>query len=166
MRAIVSVTLDWGIGLNGGLAVRNSADICFFKDMTTGGTVVMGRNTYQSLPNGALPERRNVVVTTDREFAPERVEVAHSVPEAMCMVAHTPPDKVWLIGGGKLYSEMLKFCDEAFVTFNYIRADADTYFPNLDEDPSWRLYAIIIAGYGGGFDYQMRRYKRIEGTNE
>ena len=69
MNAIVSVTSDWAIGNEGGLIVRNRADMRRFVSLTMGGTVLMGRTTFESFPGGPLKGRRNVVVTRDRQYA-------------------------------------------------------------------------------------------------
>ena len=82
MDAIVSVTADWGIGRDGSLLVRNKADMRRFKELTMGGSVIMGRKTFESLPGGPLVGRNNIVLTRSRGFAPEGVEVARSIDEA------------------------------------------------------------------------------------
>ena len=163
MRAIVAVTRDWGIGYEGRLPVRNAADMRRFRELTTGGTVVMGRVTFQGLPAGALPNRRNVVVTTDVGFSAAGVEVANSVEDVLALVAADDPDSVWLIGGGRLYRELLPACTEAIVTFNDTEAVADTYFPNLDAHPSWHLADIEGTGTTkAGIGYEFRRYENTE----
>ena len=162
MRAIVAVTRDWGIGCEGRLLVRNAADMRRFRELTTGGTVVMGRVTFQGLPGGALPKRRNVVVTANEGFSAEGVEVAHSLEEALTLVAADNPDAVWLIGGGRLYRELLPSCTEAVVTLNDTVERADTFFPDLDADPSWRLSGIEGTGTTkAGIAYEFRRYENL-----
>ena len=82
MDAIVSVTRDWGIGRNGGLLVRNKADMRRFKELTMGGSVIMGRQTFEGLPGGPLPGRNNIVLTRNRDFSLAGIEVASSIDEA------------------------------------------------------------------------------------
>ncbi|MBR3318223.1 MAG: dihydrofolate reductase [Atopobiaceae bacterium] len=83
MNAIVSVTRDWGIGRNGGLVVRNRADMRFFRETTMGGTVVCGRTTFESFPGGALKGRRNVVLSRNPTFMAQGAEVVASVDDAL-----------------------------------------------------------------------------------
>lgn len=139
LHAIVAVCDDWGIGLDGGMVVENHRDMRHFVACTKGHTVLMGRRTLESFPGGKpLPNRRNVVLTRDASFACEGVEVAHSIEEALELVAD---DQTWLIGGGVLYRALIGRCATAEVTKNHCVRPADTYFPNLDDDASWRLAA-------------------------
>lgn len=137
MNAIVAVTRDWGIGRDGGLLVRNREDMCFFRRMTMGGTVVCGRKTFQSFPGGALKGRRNVVVSSDKTFNPDGVCVVRSLEEALAAVAEDDPESVWLIGGESIYRQLLPFCNRAYVTKNDVLVEADAFFPNLDELDDW-----------------------------
>ena len=77
LSIIVAVAHGGAIGRRGGLLCHLPADMRHFKAVTTGHTVIMGRRTYDSLPKGALPDRRNIVVTHNQEFSADRVEVAH-----------------------------------------------------------------------------------------
>ena len=162
MNAIVSVTSDWAIGNEGGLIVRNRADMRRFVSLTMGGTVLMGRTTFESFPGGPLKGRRNVVVTRDRQYAlrHESVECAHSLDEALDLVAADDPDTVWLIGGESLYRALLAHCDRCFVTRNRVVVAADAFFPDLDADPSWELESVEEGGEtseGVRFDFATYR---------
>lgn len=162
MNAIVSVTSDWAIGNEGGLIVRNRADMRRFVSLTMGGTVLMGRTTFESFPGGPLKGRRNVVVTRDRQYAlrHEGVECAHSLEEALDLVAADDPDTVWLIGGESLYRALLAHCDRCFVTRNRVVVAADAFFPDLDADPSWELESVEEGGEtseGVRFDFATYR---------
>ena len=140
MRAIVAVCRDWGIGKDGDLLVHNKEDMRSFVRHTTGGTVVMGRSTLDSFPGGRpLKNRRNIVLTRQTDFARAGVEVAHSVDEALALVADADPDTVWVIGGASVYRQLLPYCGGAVVTkFDELR-DADTFFPDLDTDPAFEI---------------------------
>ena len=135
MDAIVSVTNDWGIGLDGQLLVRNRADMRRFVDLTMGGTVLMGRKTLESFPGGPLKGRRNVVLTRDESYSPEGVDVVHSVSEALEAVSGD--ERVWLIGGESVYRLFLPLCERVYVTKNDVTLPADAWFPNLDESEEW-----------------------------
>ena len=128
MRAIVAVCRDWGIGKDGDLLVHNKEDMHSFVRHTTGGTVVR-----------PLKNRRNIVLTRQTDFAREGAEVAHSVDEALALVADADPDTVWIIGGASVYRQLLPYCDGAVVTKYDALRDADTFFPDLDTDPAFEI---------------------------
>ena len=164
MNAIVSVTSDWAIGNEGGLIVRNRADMRRFVSLTMGGTVLMGRTTFESFPGGPLKGRRNVVVTGDRQYAlrHEGVECAHSLDEALDLVAADDPDTVWLIGGESLYRALLAHCDRCFVTRNRVVVAADAFFPDLDADPSWELESVEEGGETSeGIRFDFATYRNV-----
>ncbi|MDI9591360.1 MAG: dihydrofolate reductase [Acidobacteriota bacterium] len=162
MNAIVSVTSDWAIGNQGALLVRNPADMRRFVGLTMGGTVLMGRATFEGLPSGPLKGRRNVVVTSDPSYglAHGGIEVAHSPSQALSLVERDDPDAVWLIGGARLYRALLGHCTRCHVTRNHTLVPADAYIPDLDADPAWELERVEGGGVtaeGVPFDYATYR---------
>ena len=139
MTAIVCVDKNWAIGRENRLLFRISADLKHFRALTTGKTVVMGKNTLLSLPGAKpLPDRRNLVVSTT--MAPrEGVEVARSVGEAAALAGE---DAV-LMGGAQLYRALLPRCERVLVTQVDAAAEgADTFFPNLDAAPDWTAETV------------------------
>ena len=160
MNAIVSVTNDWAIGKDGGLLVRNKADMRRFVELTMGGTVVMGRKTLESFPGGPLKGRRNVVVSRQAGYAPAGVEVVGS-PEAALEAVAGDKD-VWLIGGESVYRALLDACERVYVTRNDCVREADAWFPNLDEDPTWEVEGRKDGGVtaaGVPFEYMTYRHR-------
>ena len=158
MDAIVSVTSDWAIGKDGRLLVRNKADMQRFVSLTMGGTVLMGRKTFESFPGGPLKGRRNVVVSRQEGYAPQGVEVFSTIDGALEAVAGD--EKVWLIGGESLYRALLDRCERAYVTVNEASCDADAWFPNLDEEPSWAIESIDGEGETkAGIPYRFVTYR-------
>lgn len=155
MDAIVSVTREWAIGREGRLLVRNREDMRRFVRLTTGGTVLMGRRTYESFPKGPLVGRRNVILTRDPTYEPPRmpealpdgtsVVVVHSLEEALRTTADDP--RVWLIGGESVYRALLPRCERCHVTRNDVSVpDADAFFPDLDADPAWAVESVEGSG--------------------
>lgn len=138
LKAIVAVCDDWGIGADGDMVVSNRADMRHFVQKTSGHAVIMGRRTLESFP-GAKPlkNRRNIVLTRDTSFTCEGAEVVHSVEAALAAVDGC--EEAWVIGGGKVYAELLPYCSEAEVTHNHCVRDSDTYFPNLSRDEAWEI---------------------------
>ncbi|WP_204214381.1 dihydrofolate reductase [Collinsella sp. An2] len=167
LSAIVAVCDDWGIGRDGDMVVANRADMRHFVRCTTGHTVIMGRKTLESFPGGRpLKDRRNIVLTRDETFVREGAEVVHSVDEALSALADE--EEAWIIGGGEVYRLMLPYCSKAVVTKNHCVRPADTYFPNLDDDPSWQQVESspveqIGAGEGDkGISYSFVTYERVD----
>ena len=131
LGAIVVVAENGAIGYNGGLLCHLPADLKHFKEVTMGCPIIMGRRTFESLPKGALPGRKNVVVTHNASFHADNVTVCHSVDEAMAATADA--ERRFVIGGAQLYASTIHCIDELFLTrLNADFADADTFFPTID----------------------------------
>ena len=157
MQASVAVSQSWGIGRDGQLLFRLSADLRRFKALTTGHTVVMGRRTLQSLPDGkGLPNRRNLVLSRRPDYAPENAEVVTSV-EALL---RTAGEDAFVIGGQQVYEQLLPHCERVHVTKVLADAPADAFFPNLDEDPAWRIASVSDVLTENGISFQYVEYCR------
>lgn len=157
MQAIVAVSRSWGIGKDGQLLFHISADLQRFKALTTGHTVVMGRKTLQSLPGGrGLPNRRSLVLTRQESFTPERAETVHSLAELLALAG----DEAFVIGGQKVYEQLLPYCTRAYVTKVFADVPADAFFPNLDEDPLWRAVSTGEMQEENGLIFQYVEYQR------
>ena len=136
MDIIVAVDADWGIGKDGDLLQRISADMKYFREKTTGNVLVMGRKTLESLPGGrGLPRRRNIVLTGRRDFAAENCQIVHSPAEAVL----SADEDTWVIGGESVYRAFLPLCSRVYVTRIAADGGADVFFPDLSADPQWRL---------------------------
>lgn len=125
---IAAMGRDRSIGRGGDLAFHIGADLRHFKELTMGCPVIMGRRTFESLPKGALPGRRNIVITSQAAFAAPGTETAASLDQALALVAAAP--RAFIIGGGSVYAQALPLADEMELTL--IDADqplADTFFP-------------------------------------
>lgn len=157
MQAIVAVSRSWGIGKDGQLLFRISADLQRFKALTTGHTVVMGRKTLQSLPGGrGLPNRRSLVLTRQENSTPERAETVHSLVELLALAG----DEAFVIGGQEVYEQLLPYCTRAYVTKVFADVPADAFFPNLDEDPLWRAVSTGEMQEENGLIFQYVEYQR------
>ncbi|HHV99383.1 MAG TPA: dihydrofolate reductase [Clostridiaceae bacterium] len=140
MKAIVNVDLNWGIGYKGNLLQRIPEDMKFFKKTTIGKVVVMGRKTFESLPGQEpLKDRVNIILSAKGEFGDDRLIVCRSLGELFAELKKYPGDDIFIIGGESVYSLLLPYCSEAYVTKVQNTYEADTYFKNLDEDESWEL---------------------------
>ncbi len=162
MNAIAAVSLNWGIGRGNDLLFHISEDMKRFRAMTSGGTVLMGRKTLDSMPGGRpLPKRRNIVITRNRDFAREGVEVVHSVGEALALTAEEDPEKVWVIGGGEIYKALLPHCRRCCLTRVYARPECDVFFPDLDALTQWKLFRSEPIRTEGELDFQFVDYENI-----
>ena len=140
MKAIVAVDRNWAIGKDGSLLTRIPADQRYFRAMTEGSVVIMGRKTLESFPGGRpLKNRVNIVITRNPDYRPDGVTVVGSVEKAAQEALRYAGREVFVIGGGEIYREMLPYCDTAYVTKIDYSYDADTTFPSLDECSDWEI---------------------------
>lgn len=140
MDLIVAVDKNWGIGRHGGLLFRISEDMKRFRALTLGKTVILGRKTLQTLPGGRpLEKRTNIVMTRSDSFEAEPAIICHSLTQLREQLRDLPESEVFVIGGASLYQQLLPFCHQAFVTKIDHSAEADCFFPNLDQLPDWQL---------------------------
>lgn len=128
---IVAVTRDMAIGRGGDMIYHIGADLRNFKAVTMGHAVVMGRKTFESLPKGALPGRRNIVVSRRKDYCPAGAEVYDSLDEALAAGG----DGAFVIGGGEIYRQAIDGAKTLYITEIDASgpADADTRFPDIDE---------------------------------
>ncbi len=113
-----------------------------FRETTTGKVVVMGRKTLESFPNGRpLPNRTNIVLTHDSDYAVSGAVVVHDMDELHAELAKYPSEDIYVIGGESVYRALLDECDVAHITKINYSFEADAYFPNLDELPEWQIVA-------------------------
>lgn len=158
MELIVAVYSDWGIGRDGTQPVALSADRKFFRETTRGAAVIVGRRTVEDFPGRKpLPGRVNYLLTRGNTEYPGFVS-CHCPEEAMEKTREA--QRVFVIGGGSVYKQMLPYCDTAYITKVGACPDSDTFFPNLDEDPQWYREAVLMQGEEDGISYEMLRYKR------
>lgn len=136
MKFIAAVDKNWGIGKNNKLLFNIPKDMKFFRETTTGKTVIMGRTTLESMPGGKpLLKRRNIVITKNKSYECEGAEIVYSVEEAV----KAADDGAFVIGGAQIYKQMLPFCETAYITKVIADGCADCFIPNLDEDDEWIL---------------------------
>lgn len=154
MDLIVCVDRNWGIGKNNELLFHVPADMAFFKKMTMGKTIIMGRKTLESFKDSKpLPKRMNVVLTRDTSKI-SKFENLKFITEKEI----TNYQDGILIGGGSLYSAFLNECEYAYVTKIDSEKEADTYFPNLDRLENWEQVEEIERGESGGYVYKILKY--------
>ena len=158
MNAIVVTDKQWAIGRSGDLLFSLPGDMKHFRTLTTGGTVIMGRKTLDSFPGGRpLPKRRNIVITRSPDFHREGCETVSTPEDALALAGDE--ENVWLIGGGSIYAALLGRCRRASVTrVDSTVSDADTFFPDLDALPNWKIERTGEAVTENGLTYRFVDY--------
>lgn len=140
MKAVVAVDKNWGIGCKGELLIRIPEDMKNFRRITAGGVVIMGRATFESLPGKApLKDRVNIVLSRNKTFKNSGVTVCYSIDDLLKELENYSKQDIYCIGGEAIYNQLLQYCDEAIITKIQHEFAADSYFPNLDMDESWKL---------------------------
>ncbi|MDR2950269.1 MAG: dihydrofolate reductase [Prevotella sp.] len=127
---IVAVDENNAIGKDNNLLCHLPNDLKHFKAVTQGHPVIMGRKTFESLPKGALPNRRNIVITRNRELQFDRCEMVSSIQEAIDLCKDE--QEIFFIGGGTIYNEAIIFADKLYLTRIHHQFEADTFFPAID----------------------------------
>ena len=163
MNLIVAVDKNWAIGHKGKLLVTIPADQKLFREETKGKVVVMGRKTLESLPSGQpLRDRTNVVITRNEQYEKKGVIVMHSVEETLEYLKQFNSDDIFVIGGEEIYRQFLPYCDTAHVTWIDYKYQADTYFPNLDQDPEWHVTDESDEQTYFDLEYVFTIYERVK----
>jgi len=129
LTAIVAMTADRVMGKDNDLPWHLPEDLKLFKKATSGHPIVMGRRTWDSIGH-PLPNRQNIVLTRNRDWEPEGVEVIF-FPEGLRSIVLSD-EHVYIIGGAQVYEKFLPVLDEVLVTFVYGEYEGDTYFPEFE----------------------------------
>lgn len=138
MNLIASADENWGIGFQNNLLVRIPSDMKFFRQMTTGKVIVMGRKTLESFPNGLpLKNRTNIILTANKGYQVKDAIVVHTLEELEKELEKYPTEDVFVVGGESIYRQLLPWCDTAYITKIDRAFDADTFLPKLDELEEW-----------------------------
>ena len=127
---IAAIDLNGAIGKDNQLLCHLPADLKHFKQLTQGKTVIMGRKTFDSLPGGALPKRRNIVISRQVNLTLANCEVFNSIDAAFA--ACESEDEVFVIGGENIYKQTIANADVLEITQIAARFDADAFFPVID----------------------------------
>ena len=160
IKLIVAVDRNWAIGNNGKLLTNIPDDTRFFNQVTMNQVVIMGRKTLESLPQGQpLPNRINIVISRNPNYKVEGATVVGSIEEAL-KEANKYTTDIYVAGGASIYIGMLKYCEEALVTYIDYSYQADTRMVNLDKRPEWVL--VDESEEQTHFDviYYFRTYKK------
>ncbi len=147
------------IGKDGQLPWRLPDEMKHFIRLTTGHTVVMGRKTFESIGSKPLPDRRNIVLSSDPGLASEAIEVAPCLEKAIKLVA--PGDEIFICGGEQAYKDALAQADNLYLTIVHASPDGDAHFPEFDPD-DWQLQGHARHESDGrhAYAFTFHHYKR------
>ena len=137
---IVAKSLNGVIGKAGDLPWRLSSDLKHFAQITKGHAVIMGRKTYESIfkrLGHALPERENIIITSQRSFNAPGCIIISSIDEAIKLFS-AKKEEVFVIGGGEIYQQFLPAVNKLYITEVAVECDGDTFFPILEKG-DWEM---------------------------
>lgn len=161
MKLIAAADKNWGIGYENKLLASIPSDMKFFRTMTTGHVVVMGRKTLESFPNKMpLKNRTNIILTKDMSYEVKDGIIVHSVYELLEELKKYDSDDIFVIGGESIYRQLLDYCDTAYITRIDHAFQADTYFPDLDKDKNWELVDVSEENTCFDLEFFFTRYER------
>jgi len=158
---VVAASINNVIGRDGGLPWHLPDDLRHFKRLTTGKPIVMGRRTFESIGR-PLPDRRNIVMSRDPDYAAAGCDIATTVSEVLDLVGDA--DEVMIIGGGQVYRDFLPQADRIYLTRVQAQLDGDTYFPAIDE-AAWQLVSSErhAADEKHGYAFDLMVFERRPG---
>lgn len=157
---IVAISQNYAIGKDNRLLWHLSDDLRRFKKLTTGHTLIMGRNTFLSLPNGALPNRRHIVISDIPNETFKGCEMAHSIEQAIELTGDS--EECFVIGGGMVYAQFLEVVGKLYLTQVHESFEADTFFPEIDFG-QWKAVVTetVAAGEKNEYPHTYTEYIRI-----
>ncbi len=162
MNLIVAVDKNWAIGMGNKLLVSIPRDMKFFRETTQGKVVAMGRKTLESFPGGQpLKNRVNIVLTSDKNYQVKGTVVVHSIEEMVEELKKYDEEEIFVIGGESIYRQLLPYCKKAYITKIDHAYQADTFFPNLDQDPQWQMTKISDEQTYFDLEYVFTIYERL-----
>jgi len=155
---IVVIAQNFAIGKNNDLLFHLPNDLKRFKEITTGHPVIMGRNTLLSLPKGALPNRRNIVITDNPDEKFDRCEMVFSIDEAVETVKNEA--EAFIIGGGMIYRQFFPVAGKLYLTLVHQDFDGDVYFPEIEYSAWNELYREDLFDEKNSFNYSYLNLER------
>lgn len=157
---LVAMGKNHVIGFENDMPWHLPEDLKYFKEKTTGQTIIMGRKTFDSIGR-ALPNRRNIVLTKQNIDFPNGIEVIKSIGKIYEWHKEKPDQELFVIGGGNLYKQVLPFADRMYITEIDQSFEGDTYFPTFDKN-EWALTSKVKGKKNdrNPYDYHFLQYDR------
>ena len=165
--AVAAVDRNYAIGNGGGMLAHLPGDLKMFRELTSGHTVIMGRKTFDALPCGALPDRKNVVISSRARGGCFHVNdekgeyMLSDMDHVKDMLQSSTGEMLFIIGGGEIYRELLPYCQRIYLThIDKVFDAADTWFPRIDRTPEWKETACGEWMKENGLRYRFCIYDR------
>ncbi|MBN2484980.1 MAG: dihydrofolate reductase [Bacteroidales bacterium] len=159
LSIIVAIAADNGIGYRNNLLAHLPGDLKRFKSITSGKTVIMGRNTWFSLPKRPLPNRQNIVITNIPGETFDGAVSVNSVDEAIALCPENAES--FVIGGAMVYKQFFPLATKLYITRIHNTFEADTFFPEI-KDTEWHIESSseIFSDENNGLSYQYFNFIR------
>lgn len=160
---IVAIASNSAIGKDNDLLWHITQDLKRFKKITKDHYIVMGKNTYYSLPKRPLPNRTSLILTDQKNEIIDNCLMAYSIDDA---ISKMDPDKEnFIIGGGSIYKQFMPLADKLYITRVHKEYDADTFFPEIDKE-IWKLEfkEDVNDDTQNDFTYSFETYTKITAT--
>ncbi len=164
LSLVVAMDKNRVIGIDGGLPWHLSSDLKYFRDITMGKPIIMGRKTHESIGR-PLPGRRNIVVTRNSDFEAPGCDVVTSLEAALELVEDV--EEVMMVGGASLYLDTLPVADHIYMTEVHAEVKGDTWFPEIDPD-EWQEISRteFSADENNEHHYSFVVYERVSQGNQ
>lgn len=156
LSIVVAVDKAGGIGVNNTLPWHLPEDLAHFKRVTSGHAIIMGRKTFDSIGR-PLPNRRNIVITRNRDWSHDNVLAVGSLEDALRETTGSP---AFIIGGAQVFAECMHMVDQLIVTEIDKTFDCDTFFPPVDKDRWIETARETAYSEANGCDYAFVTYTR------
>ena len=166
ISAIVASDINFGIGFKNNLLESIPEDLKNFKKLTTDKVVIMGRKTWNSLPKKPLPNRYNMIITSNPlAEQDENNEFGFYTMSQILNYLFQTNDDVFIIGGGQIYTQLLPYCDKIYLTLlDKEYEEVDAYFPNFASSGNWALTKVSDIKTYNDISYQFQEYSRTMGS--
>jgi dihydrofolate reductase len=157
---IVATSLNNAIGKDNKMLWHLPEDFKYFKNTTWGMPIIMGRKTFESIGK-ALPGRTNIVITNNKNWHAENVEVVHTIEDAITLAKKTNATEIFITGGAEIYKQSISIADKIYITKVNTNIDGDTFFPEIDENIWFKTFEKnILADDKNAFDMSFQQWER------
>lgn len=153
---IVAMGKNRVIGLDNKMPWHLPADLAYFKKVTTGHAIIMGRKTFESIGR-PLPNRTNIVLTRDKNLLIEGCQIIDSVEEALKLAEN---EMIFVIGGSEIYKQFLPFANKIFITKINENFTGDTFFPELSDDWQQTSSEKHIPDVKNKYEYEFQVFQK------
>ncbi len=165
LKPIQGFSLIWAMDRNRVIGIANQmpwhipAELAYFKRVTTGHPIIMGRRTFESIGSKPLPRRTNILLSRDRSFTAADIVVLHSVEEVLELYKNS---EAFIIGGAQIYREFLPIAERLYITMIDHDFEGDEYFPEID----WSEWALVSEEPGlqdekNPYSYSFKVFDRV-----